>query len=42
MNENNLNCFDNDKYIYNLLKIIDDQDSPTSDNRILQKMMERM
>jgi hypothetical protein len=42
LNEKNLNSICKDKYINNLLKSIEDKENPSSDNRILQKMMERL
>jgi hypothetical protein len=42
MNEKNINSIDNDKYINNLMKNIEDKENSSSDNKILQKMMERI
>ena len=42
LNEKSLNCIEMSKNIKDVLKSNDDKESTTSDNRILQKMMEKM
>ena len=42
LNEKSLNCIEMSKNIKDVLKSNDDKENLSSDNRILQKMMERM